>query len=124
MDEEEVPKDITDAIFESAENTLTVSSLILVKDFIKKWRFTLAPDELLMQNHDHIPLDKLSPNKEHAIPEELLEELFIVTRLVGLRICVAFEAKLKYDVKNIEPMGFQTCLFDNHMEKHFTPVAH
>ena len=43
---------------------------------------------------------------------------------MGLGICVAFEAKLKYDVKDIEPMGFQACLFDNHIENHFNPVAH
>jgi len=78
MEEEEVHKDIIDSIYESAENTLTTSGLILVKDFIKKWKYALASDELLLQNHDQVPLESIT-NEENAIPEELLEELFIVT---------------------------------------------
>jgi hypothetical protein len=75
MEEEKVHKDIIDSIYESAENTLTTSGLILVKDFIKKWKYALASDELLLQNHDQVPLESIT-NEENAIPEEL----FIVTR--------------------------------------------
>lgn len=71
--------DTVDMIFQAASNVVNTSGLILIKDFLKKWRYALTPDELVMQNHDHIPLEKIS-NADNQIPDELLEELFILTR--------------------------------------------
>lgn len=75
--------DVVDSMYESGAAGVTTSSVILIKDFVRKWRYGLSSEELKLQFHDHVPIDCIT-NDKNKIPDEILEELFIITRFVAL----------------------------------------
>lgn len=65
--------------YEVSEDTLEVSELISVRDFLMEWKSLLSCDEFELQDCPSLPL-KCLPDVENILPKDILEELFIVTK--------------------------------------------
>lgn len=74
-----VGMDPVEHCYKVAEETLEVSELISVKDFLLEWQGILPCDEFELQDCPSLPL-KSFPDIESVFPKDILEELFIVTK--------------------------------------------
>ena len=72
--------DIVEKIYETATASLHVSGFIHVKEWLNKWKGVLSQEELLLTKSDTLPFNSVC--KGTTIPQDILEELFLVTNPV------------------------------------------
>ena len=78
--------DILENITELAGEIATVSNLISVRSFIAKWRAAQTFDEISLQTLGNLPYNSVTTEK-NEIPEDIREELFMVTNPVETLYC-------------------------------------